>query len=275
MKPLNGKLVVVTGAASGIGLECARSFAKRGARIVMSDVNEAALENSRSELAASGASVLAFACNVADEESVKAFAAAVQREAGVPDVLVSNAGIAFLGSFMETGPEQWRRILDVNVMGIVHCVRAFLPAMRAAGGPRKIVNVASTAGFTAIPNLSAYVASKHAVMGLSDVLALELHDTEVSVLTVCPGIIDTQIVQVSSTAPSISQAQAEKLQTYYRTKGCKPAVVAEDVVRAVETDAVLLPTGPSAWAGYVACRLPRKLARRLFLAGARESGYLY
>jgi NAD(P)-dependent dehydrogenase (short-subunit alcohol dehydrogenase family) len=274
MKPLKDRLVLVTGAASGIGYECARSFAKRGARLVISDINATALEKARLELTAAGARCHAIACDVASEESVDAFAAAVQRDVGPVDVLVNNAGIAFLGSFEETPLEQWRRILDVNVIGIVHCVRAFLPSMRGAGGERKIVNVASLAGFAPAPNMSAYAASKHAVVGLSEVLALELHDTPVSVLIVCPGIINTPIVHVSGTAPGMSDAQIRKLQQYYDAKGCHPSVVAEDIVRAVERDDIVLPTGPMARVGYLLMRLSRRLARKLTISGAKESGYL-
>jgi len=266
--------VLITGAASGIGYECARSFAKRGARLVISDVNAAALEKARVDLSAAGARCQAIACDVASDESVKALAATVQRDVGTVDVLVNNAGVAFLGSFEETPLAEWRRILDINVLGIVHCIDAFLPAMRAAGGRRKIVNVASLAGFAPAPNMAAYAASKHAVVGLSEVLALELHDTDVSVLIVCPGIINTPIVHVSGTAPGMTEAQISRLQLYYDTDGCHPSVVAEDIVRAVESDAIVLPTGPMARIGYVLMRLSRRLARKLTISGAKKSGYL-
>jgi NAD(P)-dependent dehydrogenase (short-subunit alcohol dehydrogenase family) len=274
MKPLKDRLVLITGAASGIGLECGRSFAKRGARLVISDIDAEALEKARLELTAGGTRCDAIACDVASEASVNALAAAVQKDFGAVDVLVNNAGVAFLGSFEETPLAQWRRILDINVLGIVHCVDAFLPAMRAAGGKRKIVNVASLAGFAPAPNMSAYAASKHAVVGLSEVLALELHDTGISVLIVCPGIINTPIVHVSGTAPGMTDAQIAKLQKYYDTDGCHPSVVAEDIVRAVENDAIVLPTGPMAQAGYVLMRLSRRLARKLTISGAKKSGYL-
>ncbi len=274
MKPLKDRLVVITGAASGIGFECARSFAKRGARLVISDINAEALEKARLELAAAGARCHAYPCDVASEASVNALAATVNRDVGTVDVLVNNAGVAFLGSFEETPLAQWRRILDINVLGIVHCVDAFLPSMRTAGGARKIVNVASLAGFAPAPNMSAYAASKHAVVGLSEVLALELHDTDVSVLIVCPGIINTPIVHVSGTAPGMTDAQIAKLQKYYDTDGCHPSVVAEDIVRAVESDAIVLPTGPMAWVGYLLMRLSRRLARKLTISGAKKSGYL-
>ena len=274
MTTLAGKQVLVTGAASGIGLECARAFARRGANLVISDINSAALEKVRAEIAATGVQCFAQTCDVAREESVADFARHVQAAVGPIDVLVNNAGVAFLGGFEETPLSEWRRIIDINVIGIVHCIRAFLPAMRAAGGPRKIVNVASLAGFAPAPNMSAYAASKHAVVGLSEVLAMELHATEISVLVVCPGIINTAIVNVSPTAPGMSAAQIRKLQKYYVDEGCHPSVVAVDVVRSVEKDDRFLFTGPSARLGHYAMRISRRLARRLTIAAARRSGYL-
>jgi NAD(P)-dependent dehydrogenase (short-subunit alcohol dehydrogenase family) len=274
MTNLKGKQVLVTGAASGIGLECAKAFAQRGANLVISDINATALEQARAEIAATGVACFAQACDVSKEESVAAFAAAVEKAVGPVDVLVNNAGVAFLGGFDETPLSEWRRIYDINVMGIVHCIRAFLPAMRKAGGARKIVNVASLAGFAPAPNMSAYAASKHAVVGLSEVLAMELHDTQISVLVVCPGIINTAIVHVSPTASGMSAAQIQKLQKYYADEGCHPRVVAADVVRSIERDDGFLFTGPSAKLGYHAMRLSRSLARKLTIGVARKSGYL-
>ena len=274
MKNLGGKQILVTGAASGIGLECARAFAKRGANLIISDINATALENVRGEIAAMGVQCFAQTSDVSREESVTDFAAAVQQAIGPVDVLVNNAGVAFLGSFEQTPLSEWRRIYDINVLGIVHCIRAFLPAMRRAGGARTIVNVASLAGFAPAPNMSAYAASKHAVVGLSEVLAMELHDTEISVLVVCPGIINTAIVHVSPTASDMGAAQIQKLQQYYADEGCHPRTVAEDVVRSVERGRRFLFTGPSAKLGYNVMRLSRSLARRLTIAVARKSGYL-
>jgi len=274
MKNLKGLQVLVTGAASGIGLECARAFAQRGANLVISDVNATALESARAAIAATGVQCFARTCDVASEESVAGFARAVHETVGPVDVLVNNAGVAFLGSFEQTPLSEWRRIFDINVLGIVHCIRAFLPAMRAAGGVRKIVNVASLAGFAPAPNMSAYAASKHAVVGLSEVLAMELHDTDISVLVVCPGIINTAIVHVSPTASGMSEAQIHKLQKYYADEGCHPSVVAADVVRSVENDDGFLFTGPAAKLGSTAMRISRRLARRLTIAAARKSGYM-
>lgn len=274
MSTLSGKWVLVTGAGSGIGLECALAFARNGANLVVSDIDTTALEKARAAVAASGVKCLAHPCDVASESSVNDFAAVVAREVGAIDVLVNNAGVAFLGGFEETPLREWQRIYDINVLGIVHCIRAFLPAMRQSGREHKIVNVASLAGFAPAPNMAAYAASKHAVVGLSEVLAMELHDTRVSLLVVCPGIINTAIVRVSPHSATISGPQVEKLQQYYLDHGCTPDVVARDVVRAVERDRSILFTGPKAKLGATAMRISRRLARRLSIAAAKQSGYL-
>jgi short-subunit dehydrogenase len=271
---MRGKWVLVTGAGSGIGLECSRAFARIGANLIVSDVNVASLEPLRAEIEGHGVRCFAGPCDVASEPSVAAFAAAVMREAAVPDVLLNNAGVAFLGGFQETPLAEWRRILEINVLGIVHSVRAFLPSMQRAGGARKIVNVASLAAFAPAPNMAAYAASKHAVVGLSEVLAMELHDTDVSVLVVCPGIINTSIVRVSPLGSGISEAQVARLRQYYADHGCHPEVVARDVVRAVRKDRSMLYTGPMARLGSTAMRLSRRLARRLTISAAHHNGYL-
>lgn len=271
---LKDKVVVITGAGSGIGQECARSFARRGARLALMDYNAGALDRIAAELANAGAEVTTQACDVGEEAAVLAAARAIEAEMGPADVLVNNAGIGYLGAFLDTDDAAWRRVLDVNVMGVVHGVRAFLPGMRAAGGKRTIVNVASTAGFSPTMAMCAYAASKHAVVGLSEVLSMELADTQISVLIVAPGIINTNIVKSNANvAPSISDAQLERLQTYYREKGCLPDVVAEGIVRAVQARKHLLAIGPSAKLATTLMRISRRLTRSVVISLSRKIGF--
>jgi short-subunit dehydrogenase len=268
------KTVVITGAGAGIGLECARSFARRGARLGLMDVNAQALDAAKRELVEKGAEVVIAACDVTNEENVNAAAKVIQDALGPTHVLINNAGIGYMGAFMDTPVDAWRRVLDINVLGIVHVTRAFLPAMRSAGGQRKIVNIASTAGFVPVHGLSAYVASKHAVVGLSEVLAVELMDTELSILIVAPGIINTDIVRNRSTiSPSISEAQIETVQTYYTTHGCHPSVVAEDIVRAIRDRRPVLTTGPSAASATTLARISRRMTRKLAAGLSKKFGY--
>jgi len=271
----DAKTVFVSGGASGIGLAIATAFARAGARLVLCDVDANGLREARAKIEKLGASCVAHACDLRDESAVADLADTLSKQAGVPDVLVNNAGIGYLGGFLDTPSEAWRRVLDVNVMGMVHVTRAFLPGMLEAGGERWIVNVASGAGFAPTPSMSAYAASKHAVVGLSEVLAMELEATEVGVLIVAPGVINTPIVHVrSNMAPSVSEEQVRRLQSYYAKHGCAPDVVADALLRKLGGASPVLLVGPFARSMHTLMRLSRRLARRVTLRAARKLGYL-
>ena len=271
---LNANPVVITGAAAGIGLECARAFARRGAKLALLDVDASGLERARIEFKQRGVDVECYICDMTDEARIKESADAIVARFGAPRVLVNNAGIGYLGAFADTPVDAWRRVFDINFFGYVHATRAFLPWMRGAEGTRTVVNVASSLGFAPSPSLSAYCASKHAVVGLSEVLALELAETNVSVLIVAPGIINTNIVRNrSNVAATISDAQLEKLQHYYATKGCLPDVIGEGIARAVESGKQLLAIGPSAKVMTGLMRVSRRLTRRLVSALSKQIGF--
>jgi len=272
---LSGRVVLVTGAASGIGRSTALAFARHGARLVLADLNPASLTAVRKEVESLGATARDWTVDVADEAAMRGFADAVHADVGPLDVLVNNAGIGYLGGFVSSPLESWRRCLDINVLGVAHGCYWFLPPMIAAVGARRVVNVASLAGIAPAPSMSAYAASKHAVMGLSDVLALELSATEVGVTVVCPGIIDTPITASSaSVSPSVSAEQLARLRDYYRTKGASPDTVADAIVDGVRRGRSLVLVGPKARPAYHMKRISRTLVRRLSLADARKVGFL-
>lgn len=272
LQDMRGKQVLVTGAASGIGRATALAFAGAGASLVLTDISAEALERARQQVQALGVPCLAFCVNVADAEAVAGFAAEVMQAAGTPDVLVNNAGVAYLGSFLDTPLPAWQRVLDINLMGVVHCCQGFLPAMRAAGGARHVLNVASVAAIAPAPNMGAYAASKFAVQGLTETLQLELAGSNVTVTSVLPGIINTDIIN-SPRAPAISDAQLARLQAYYRRTGCAPEVVAQAMLAAVRGKRQLVLTGPMALPLYHLKRISRGLLRNLTLRFARASGY--
>ena len=206
---------------------------------------------------------------------MKQFADLVHGEMGAIDVLVNNAGVAYMGLFLHSDLAHWARVLNVNIMGVVHGCRYFIPAMIAAGGQRQVLNVASSAGIYPGPSLAAYSASKYAVTGFSEVLKMELKNTGVGVTTVFPGIINTAIVASDAdVSPSVPRDQLEKLRAYYRAKGCPPDVVAEDMVRAAKKGTDICLTGPSAAPIYYVKRLSQKLARQLMVSSAKKIGYL-
>ncbi len=207
--PLAGLGAVVTGASRGIGAATARHLAGLGARVSLLARSLGAL----SEIAAELPGASAFACDVTDPDSIaRAFAAAA--ELGPIDILVNNAGAAESAPFLKSDAALFRRMFAVNVESAVHCTRAALPAMLKAGSGR-IVNVASTSGLTGYAYVSAYAAAKHALVGLTRSLALEVAKSGVTVNAVCPGFTDTDIVRntieniVAKTGRSEEQALAE------------------------------------------------------------------
>jgi NAD(P)-dependent dehydrogenase (short-subunit alcohol dehydrogenase family) len=272
---LKGKRVLITGAGSGIGRATVMAFARRGAHIIASDINLRPLESLKQEVEALGTSCQIYAVDVSNEAAMRAFAATVQHEGGAPDVLINNAGISHLGLFLESDMTHWSRVINVNLMGVVYGCRYFLPQMLDAGGPRRVLNVASTAGIYPAPSMGAYSASKHAVMGLTEVLKMELADTQVGFTTVFPGVINTPLAaNWSGVSPTVTAAQLAKTSAYYRAKGCAPEVVAEAMVRAVQRGQDICLTGPGAALVYHVKRMSLGLIRKLMVVNARKIGYL-
>lgn len=276
IRNLHGKRVLVTGAASGIGRATALAFAREGAHLVLCDLDATSLEPVREAIRSSGGDCRTHGVDVGDESAMHRFATLVHGEGGVIDVLVNNAGIGYLGAFMDSPADAWHRTLHTNVMGVVHGLRCFLPAMHAAGGLRRVVNVASVAGIAPAPNMSAYAASKSAVIGLSESVSLELRlcESEVGVTVVCPGIINTSITRnPRNVAPGIGADQLARLQAFYAAKGAQAEVVADAIVQAVKSGRELVLVGPFAKPLYHLRRLSRALLHKLLLTDARKMGY--
>lgn len=272
---LTNKRVLITGAASGIGRAAAFAFARRGARIIATDIDSQALIQLQVDIAAEGSICMIHQLDVANNDEMQAFAEHSYIKQRPVDVLINNAGIGYLGQFLKSDLNHWRRVMDINLMGVVHGCHHFIPPMIEAGGVRHVLNVASVAGIYPSPSMGAYAASKHAVFAFSEVLKMELADSNVRITTVCPGIINTAITQSrSNVSPSISQAQLERLQAYYQAKGCRPEVVAEAMVHAVQKDQDLVLVGPFARLIFNLRRLSLGLMRRVILSDARKIGYL-
>jgi NAD(P)-dependent dehydrogenase (short-subunit alcohol dehydrogenase family) len=195
VRSIDGKVAVITGAASGLGYAMAKRFAAEGAKLVLADVAEPQLERAARELAGLGATVEACATDVGDPESVDGLAKYCFDVHGRVDVVVNNAGLVALGKIWEIPLIEWHRVLDVNLWGVIHGIHAFVPRLIRQGGPGYVINTASMAGVMTLGSLAPYVASKHAVVGLSEVLARDLADAKVpiGVTVICPGYVPTRL----------------------------------------------------------------------------------
>lgn len=205
------KHAFVTGGGSGIGLAIARALAGAGWQVTIAGRNRARLE----EVSDATGGTHAQAVDVTDPDSVQAAMRAAAVARGPIQLLVNNAGGVASASFEKTSLEAWRQTLDLNLMGVVHCTQAALPDMKAAGWGR-IVNIASTAGLVGYRYVSAYVAAKHAVVGLTKALALELAKTGITVNAVCPGYTDTDVIRtaVKTIAAATRRSPEDSLKTF-------------------------------------------------------------
>jgi NADP-dependent 3-hydroxy acid dehydrogenase YdfG len=188
---LRDKVVVVTGASSGIGEATAVAFAKRGAKVVLAARRLDRLEDLAARIERAGGRALALKCDVGEPEEVQKLPGIVEQLVGPTDVLVNNAGVPGGGPFEELSIEQIDRVVRVNLLGVLHGTRAFLPGMLARGHGH-IVNVASLAGRFATPGAAVYTATKHAVVAFSESLHFDTEERGVLVTSVNPGFVTTE-----------------------------------------------------------------------------------
>jgi NAD(P)-dependent dehydrogenase (short-subunit alcohol dehydrogenase family) len=189
---LEGKTAIVTGAGRGIGRGIAVAFAKQGCNVAITARTDEELEDAAAEIRGLGRTVFAESCDVSVEASVDRLVQNAAEALGGIDILVNNAGYACFKPFEELTTGDWQQTFDVNVTAVFYCIRAVLPSMKQRGAGR-IINISSVAGLKPIENQSAYCASKHALEGLSHVLAMELRPYQIGVHTICPGGVHTRL----------------------------------------------------------------------------------
>lgn len=239
---LQGKVAVVTGAASGIGLAAAERFVAEGMSVVMADIEAPVLNAQVARLQADGAPVVPFVLDVADAEQIAALREFSLQSFGAVHLLFNNAGVGGTGRpTWKTKPAVWDWVVAVDLLGVAYGVEAFVPLM-VEQGEGHIVNTASEAGLCATPMLGAYHAAKFGVVGLSEALVMELAGTGVGVSCLCPELVDTKIFESARNAPAHlglpkpENTPIELLEAFMKTKAIQPEVVAGDVVEAVQNN---------------------------------------
>jgi NAD(P)-dependent dehydrogenase (short-subunit alcohol dehydrogenase family)/pimeloyl-ACP methyl ester carboxylesterase len=265
-EPYSDTLVSVTGAGSGIGRATALEFARLGAELVVSDVDGLSVRATAKDIAAQGGTAHAYTLDVSDAQAVEAFAEDVCGEHGVPDIVVNNAGAGQAGRFLDTPAEEWDRVLDINLGGVVNCCRAFTRRLVERGTGGHIVNIASAAAFAPLQSLNAYCTSKAAVYMFSDCLRAELDSAGIGLTTVCPGPVHTNIVSTArfdappgkALAVSGRRTQWEK---FFAARRYGPDKAAKAIVSAVRKNKPIRPVTPEAYLLYGTSRVAPQALR--------------
>ena len=265
-QPLGGRVAVVTGAANGIGRATALALAGEGAHVALVDLDGDGLTSAAAEVAALGVDASTHVIDVADGDAMALLVKDVVAELGVPTVVVNNAGIGMTGPFLDTTAADWDRILGVNLWGVIHGSRLFAAEMVAAGLPGHIVNLSSGLAYAPARDMSAYVATKAAVLRLSEVLRTELGDHGIGVSAICPGVVDTGITDRTAFV-GVDDEEADRKRTtataLYRRRAYAPDRVAAAIVDAIHHDRAIVPVSPEAHVGWALSRLSPALTRRL------------
>ncbi len=264
-----GQLVLVTGAASGIGRATAFAFAEAGARVVAVDRDgEGAARTAEMARLVGAPEAWGECVDVSDEQAMEKLAVKVAAEYGIVDVLVNNAGIGLSGAFLDTSAEDWKKVLDVNLWGVIHGCRIFGRQMADRGQGGHIVNTASAAAYLPSKTLPAYSTSKAAVLMLSECLRAELASKSIGVSAICPGIVNTNITATSRFA-GVDEAEEKRRQErssrLYGLRNFPPEKVADAILRAVVRNEAVVPVTPESkgalWMSRFAPRTLRAVAK--------------
>jgi len=237
---LEGKVAAITGAGSGIGRATAVLLARHGARIHAADIRAETAADVASEIEAGGGSAVAHELDVSDPEAVEAFAAKLFEVEDAIDVLHNNAGIGHGANIEATTIDDWRRVIDVNLLGVAYGMQAFVPRMLRQGRPATIVNTASQAGLMPAAKMAPYCASKYGVVGMSEALNAELAHRGIHVSALCPGVIDTSIASTAIVRGDIERMR-DQVTAFYANRGVPPEEVADAVLRTIEKPALIVP----------------------------------
>jgi len=216
MENFNNKAAFVTGAASGIGLAICRGLLKAGAKVMMADINAEGLEAAAKSLDAESGSVATIVCDVTKAESVQAAAKAAIDAFGKVHLVFNNAGVGLGGQAGKIPLNDWQWITDINLLGVVYGVNAFVPHIKSHGEGGHIINTASMAGHLAMAGMAPYHATKFAVVGYSESLAQELIPQKIGVSVLCPTWVKSNIHNTAAKRPSADGSRAEDTSPLYQ-----------------------------------------------------------
>jgi NAD(P)-dependent dehydrogenase (short-subunit alcohol dehydrogenase family) len=266
MEFFRGKTAIVTGGGSGIGRALALALADRGCAVAVTDIVPERVDAVVEEIKRRGVQASGYVVDHSRLEEVRAFAEAFYSDWWQVDILCSNAGVGLGARFTETSIEDWEWLLGINLWGCIYMMHEFVPRM-VERGEGSILLTVSDAGLISIPAMAAYQTSKYGVMGLGETLRMELYEHNIKVSMLCPGIIDTNIIDDGRVYLVNSKGKSAKaeMQKFYRDKGVDPSIVAEAGMRALEKDLgiVLAPwshSGPQ----YVLKRISPALYHAIF-----------
>lgn len=257
MKDFQGKVAVITGGASGLGLEIARLAAKKGLKLVLADIEERALKQAELEFSDQGVEVLALRTNVALAEDVDFLAQQTLARFGAVHLLFNNAGVALSKSTWETTVADWEWVLGVDLWGVIHGVRVFTPLMLKQDTPCHIINTASVAGMLSTQGMAAYNVAKHGVVTLSETLYHDLRrrNAKIDVSVLCPAWVNTAIWDSARNRPDdlLNESEQKSLDDAKLEESARQAVqsgkvsapqVAEIVFSAIENNQFYILTHP-------------------------------
>jgi len=266
---LSGRRCFVTGAASGIGLATAALAARRGAELYLTDIDAVGLDRAVATIEADGGRVAhSRAIDLREHDAVAALAAEIHEAHGSMDVVMNVAGVSTWGTIDRLSHEDWRQMIEVNLVGPISVLESFVPAMIEAGRGGHVVNVSSAAGLFGLPWHAAYSASKFGLRGVSEVLRFDLRRHGIGVSLVCPGGVRTPLVEsVNIVGVDPDSPRIRKLKARFEKRAVSPEHVAAKIVAGIERDRYLVFTSRDIQIGHWVQRKfapPYELAMRLF-----------
>jgi len=247
MKSFKNKVALITGASSGIGESIALALAAEGAKLELVARDRERLEHVRDLCVAKGVEVHLHFADVADEAQMNKVADNIHARHAAIDFLVNNAGVVMGGLTWEVEPADWHRLHDINVMGVVHGIRAFVPKMIDRKGGGHVVNISSVSGLVGTRGMGTYSASKFAVVGLSESLRMELHRHKIGVSVVCPGYVKTPIQSKVKMVGTLSSPEARaRVEKEFSKTSLLPETVAERTLKAIRKNEFVASIGREA-----------------------------